>query len=66
MMTYNIELTEKELVTLSAELELLVDEYEKRASKASEIKCGTEPYWLRFADEIKPILEKANTALHTA
>ena len=65
-MTYSIELTKKELVTLSSELEWLVNDYEKRASKAHEIMSGTESHWRRFADGIKPILEKANSALHNA
>lgn len=66
MMTYNIELTWEELRSLSIELGFLIDEYTKKANNAHEAKSETEDYWHRAADNIKPVLEKINSASHAA
>ncbi len=63
MMTYNIELTREESRSLSIEIGFLIDEYTKRADNAHEAKSETEEYWRRAADNIKPVLEKINSAL---
>ena len=65
-MTYKLELTKEELRVLSGELQWLIDNYESQANIASEPMSGPEAHWRRFADRIKPILEKAKSASHAA
>lgn len=65
-MNYKVELTWDELRTLSIELGFLIDEYTKKADNAHELKSETEDYWCHAADNIKPILEKIDSALNVA
>ena len=65
-MNYKVELTWDELRALSIELGFLIDEYTKKADNAHEAKSETEDYWHHVADNIKPILEKIDSALNVA